>query len=140
MAMTTRKKLLLLGLLLLASLVGVGIAHSLSPSRDLEEALALRRLPPSIAHIHLHAQSWTDYAVIAYFEISPEDFETLITARPYSHWEFSSEDNYRPMGSDTFRGVSPFIAAHSYEWNDQRANCRLWTDGTKRKVFLIYGD
>jgi hypothetical protein len=119
-------------------------AYVLFPaSTDLKVALGVERLPASLKRSHVHTQAFQNYVVCAYFEISPHDFETLLSARTYAR----REPDHKHVGGAWWPELA-FDAAEMFEWErtvvrgvstQAVARCSLYTDAGKTRVYLVYG-
>jgi hypothetical protein len=129
--------------ILTVTAVGLGAFWFLSPSRDLEVALGVKRLPASVHNVDMKVDAWTDYSVRAYFEIDPKDFERLLGVRSYEQ----VRTEILGIKVASIKGLASFARAardmnvdFEYQWKGAKStSCNLFTDASKRRVVVIYG-
>lgn len=113
--------------------------YAFSARRDLEVALAMKRLPASLHGEHVEVDAWTDYVVRAYFEIAPSDFEKLLAARQYEDRRVEFMGRAITPSAPSFPEVDQLVPKYCYAWHAaDGTSCSLWADAEKKRVVLFY--
>lgn len=105
-----------------------------SPRRDAEVALGLKWLPLSARQVHVSVDAWTDYVVRGSLEISPKDFERILSLRPYErddHPERKVESAVQP--TNRIRNSTT-----TYRWSDGAATATLESDSSRSWIHFTY--
>ncbi len=119
-----------------AVLVAVLLWKSYSTNSSLKKALGLSQLPASIQNQHVKVHNLIDYIIEGYFEITPNDFNTLLAARKYKKVNDLSE---KQVNLRMLPIPSSFIVSESYKWDGpDSTDCIISTNSDKTKVSVVY--
>lgn len=105
-----------------------------SPRRDAEVALGLKWLPLSARRVHVSVDAWTDYVARGSLEVSPKDFERILSLRPYER-EDHAEWKVDQFGSRT---DMPRVSTTTYRWSDGAATVTLESDSSRSWIHFTY--
>jgi hypothetical protein len=105
-----------------------------SPRRDAEVALGLKSLPWSARNLLVSADAWTDYVVRGYIEVTPEDFESIVSARAFDRMDHSEHAlSEKPLPAGRL-----LTSTRSYYWNKGVSHCKIECDATRSWIWFLY--
>ena len=115
----------------------VGVFYLFSPWRAAEVALGVRCLPWSARNLQIREDSWTDYVVRGYVELSPADFERLLKAREYHRQDYEKTS---PIDEGPVSKEKQLYGTTHYYWHDKTSYVSLETDAGRSWVYFTYSN
>ena len=122
--------------LILALMVTAFLAliYLTSPRRDAEVALGLKSLPWSARNLRINTDAWTDYVVRGCIEITPEDFERIVSARAYERMDHSEH----ALSEEPLPPGRLLISTRSFYWSKGDSHCKIECDATRSWIWFLY--